>query len=134
GKGRKDRTVPIREDVADLMRKYVQRTGRSLNGTGRLFRGHDRGEAKRKKKGLTERAVGSLIERLVDRADISGKRISPHSLRHTYAMRYLRNGGVETKLAELLGHTKLDTTKKYLDHLNKEELVVSVPGLYEGVV
>jgi len=57
------------------------------------------------------------------------KAISPHSLRHTYAIRYLRAGGNLKALQMLLGHASIETTELYLRHLEIEELRAGLPAL-----
>lgn len=52
--------------------------------------------------------------------DKAGK-FSPHSLRHTAAMRWLRAAVPLTVIQEWMGHASLDTTRKYLDHLHDDE-------------
>src|SRR5205085_1811059 len=57
------------------------------------------------------------------------KRISPHALRHTYALRALRHTGNVMAVAKLLGHAQLSTTQRYVDHLDLSELRQAVPPL-----
>lgn len=64
-------------------------------------------------------SVHSLIEELGLRAGI--ERMHPHRLRHTFAVTYLRNGGDPFSLQNLLGHTDMDMTKKYVN-LAQEDL------------
>jgi site-specific recombinase XerD len=80
-----------------------------------------------------------LVERLVAAAGIDAKRLSPHALRHTYAMRYLRpgsgaspstrRGGDVVALSKLLGHASIATTQRYVDHLAIAELRAGLPTL-----
>ncbi len=66
---------------------------------------------------------------LVAAAGIAAKQISPHSLRHTYALRALRHGGNVVAVSKLLGHASIATTQRYLDHLQLSELRRAVPYL-----
>jgi integrase len=58
-----------------------------------------------------------LFSRLRKRAGITDKRISPHILRHTFAVRYLVLGNDPFSLQELLGHEDMTTVKNYM-HMN----------------
>jgi site-specific recombinase XerD len=53
------------------------------------------------------------------RSGITGKRISPHIFRHTFAIRYLILGNDPFSLQELLGHEDMATVKNYM-HMNDE--------------
>jgi len=57
------------------------------------------------------------------------KKISPHSLRHGYALRALRQGAKVPALQKLLGHASVATTSLYVDHLDLAELRAAVPTL-----
>ena len=63
---------------------------------------------------LTKNGMTLLFGRLKKRAGITGKRVSPHILRHTFAIRYLINGGDPFSLQELLGHEDMATVKMYM--------------------
>lgn len=70
---------------------------------------------------LTKNGVTLLFARLKKRAEITGKRVSPHILRHTFAIRYLVNGGDPFSLQELLGHEDMATVKIYM-RMNDETI------------
>lgn len=129
GKGGRDRLVPTSDSVMGLLRAYLQETGRTLGSDGPLFRSHDRGAVKRDRKRLTSFAASLVVHQAVNLAGVNAKRISPHSLRHTFAIRYLRNGGNIVALAEILGHANVTTTQRYLKHLELDELRATVPAL-----
>jgi site-specific recombinase XerD len=78
---------------------------------------------------LSTRAVGYLVRRAMQRAGLAAKAISPHALRHTYAIRALRAGGNVIAVQKLLGHASVATTQRYLDHLTLGELRAAVPPL-----
>jgi site-specific recombinase XerD len=78
---------------------------------------------------LSTRAVGYLVRRALEKAGLAAKAISPHSLRHTYAIRALRAGGNVIAVQKLLGHASVATTQRYLDHLALGELRAAVPPL-----
>lgn len=70
---------------------------------------------------LSKNGMTLLFQRLKKRAGITGKRVSPHILRHTFAIRYLINGGDPFSLQELLGHEDMATVKMYM-RMNDETL------------
>ena len=129
GKGRKDRTVPIGAEVAALLRAYLEATGSTLADDGPLFRAHDRAAGRRDRRRLSTRSVGYAVRKAASGAGVRAKTISPHSLRHTYALRALRAGGNLVAVSKLLGHASVTTTQRYLDHLALSELRETVPAL-----
>ena len=64
-------------------------------------------------------------------AGIEAKVISPHTLRHTFAVRALRAGHDVEAVRRLLGHASIATTQRYVDHLELGELRAAVPPLPE---
>ncbi len=70
---------------------------------------------------LTKNGVTLLFKRLRERAGITGKRVSPHILRHSFAIRYLVLGSDPFSLQELLGHEDMTTVKNYM-HMNDETI------------
>lgn len=131
GKGGTSRTVPIRNDVAVLVTAYLRETGRAWSDPGPVFVALPRRGGRRSPSGrLTTRAVEYRVRQLAQLADIApGKAVSPHALRHTYAIRYLRARGNLKALQVLLGHSSIETTERYLRHLDIEELRAAVPAL-----
>jgi site-specific recombinase XerD len=61
---------------------------------------------------ISKDSVAKLTERLKRRTDIP--RLHPHLFRHTFAVRYLVNGGDVFTLQKILGHTTLEMTRKYV--------------------
>ena len=73
--------------------------------------------------GMTADALRSLVERLSKAAGIP--RLHPHLMRHTYATRFLLNGGNVFLLQQNLGHTTLAMVQKYLHIANRMAAQVS---------
>jgi integrase len=65
--------------------------------------------------------ISSLFRRLKIRAKIP--RLRPHLLRHTFATRYLANGGDVYNLQAILGHTSLEMVKRYVQLTPGERVV-----------
>ncbi len=66
------------------------------------------------------RGVRHIVRQIVKRSGIK-KRISPHTLRHTYAVHYLNCGGSLFHLQKLLGHKNITTILHYLKNANLPE-------------
>lgn len=69
---------------------------------------------------LKHYTVESIAQRLKKQLDIN-QSISPHKWRHTFATRFVKRNGNMEVLRQIMGHTSLKTTQKYL-HINKETL------------
>lgn len=113
GKGRKMRKVPVGDTLAAIL-------GDPQRGDGPLFESRQRNQDGSRH--YTRVRAWQILQNALECAlpDKAGD-FSPHSLRHTAAMRWLRDGVPLTVIQEWLGHASLDTTKKYLDHLTDDE-------------
>lgn len=69
---------------------------------------------------LSDRSLRRLIDRYALKAKIT-KEISPHSFRHTFAVHMLEHGMPIGHLQKLLGHTNLESTKIYIEALEKKK-------------
>lgn len=114
GKGRKEREVPLNATARRAIGDYF--TTRDNAGPGApVF------ESERCTR-MSVRSLQSTITGLARRAKITRLRVSPHTLRHTFALHYLRqNPGKLIELANLLGHESLDATAIYTQP-SREEL------------
>lgn len=120
GKGRRDRVVPLSGGVFKLLQQWLRFTGRTLScaedrDTYVFYGGHGL------RWPLTTRRIQQIVEFAVQQAGID-KQISPHSLRHTAAMAWLRDGASLPVVQRLLGHSSVATTQRYVDHLEEKEL------------
>jgi site-specific recombinase XerD len=100
GKGNKTRVVPLPPEARRALSQYLG--SRPPGDAAAVFVG-ERGA-------LTEDGVRSICSRY---AALSGVKFSPHTLRHTFAHRFLDQGGDLAALAQLLGHENLNTTGVY---------------------
>lgn len=125
GKGGKDRVVPVNGETVGWLQAWAEkRKALGLNGKDPFFVGLREGVTGRGTReaheGLTTRYLQLLVGRLAGGAEIA-KRVSPHTLRHTYATRLLDQGLNIREVQALLGHANLQTTQVYT-HVNPEEL------------
>lgn len=106
GKGSKAREVPLNATVRRALRLYLE--SRAKPGVDNPLFSSKRGTP------VTVRSVQAVISQLARRARITRINVSPHTLRHTFALNYLQhNPGKLVELANLLGHDSLDTTAIY---------------------
>lgn len=112
GKGGKHRLVPLSIE----MRKVLYRYAVKLSGPGRLLFGTRNGTS------VTVRNFERDLKAIGKQVSITGVRFSPHTLRHSFAVSYLRNGGNLYYLSRLLGHSSVKTTEVYLHSVNVDEL------------
>src|SRR5580658_10992571 len=107
GKGNKERYVPLNTPARRALQTYLDK--REETSTQDPVFLSDTGAA------LSVRSIQSLISELARRAGITRIAVSAHTLRHTFALGYLKqNPGILVELATLLGHESLDTTAIYL--------------------
>lgn len=126
GKGNRTRHVPIHDDLAGLLRAYLASTDRDTRDDGPLFLSQSWAHAPAR---MTTRSINYLVEKVKPAAGLTGKHITPHSFRHSYAMRALRHGGNLVGVSRLLGHRSVSTTQVYTRHLEMAELRELVPAL-----
>lgn len=113
GKGGKTRTVYFGKETATAIWRYRSEPRNvDLPANAPLFRS-DRGEGYGE--ALTDSGMRQLLSRLGDDAGITGVRCSPHTLRHTAAVWLLNNGANAFTLKEILGHTTLTITQRYVN-------------------
>ncbi len=121
GKGKKERLAPVGDRALKAMRNYLEKLGSSsikdkkavfVNKSGRR---------------MSDRAVRRVIDKYIRKTSLSEK-ISPHSLRHSFATHLLDRGADLRSVQELLGHANLSSTQIYT-HVTTERL----KSIYEKV-
>jgi integrase/recombinase XerC len=111
GKGSKERIVPFGSAAARALRVYLDGRGPAA---GAVFRNRRGGR-------LTVRSVHTIVRRHARAAGIV-RRVSPHTLRHTFATHLLDSGADLRMIQELLGHSRLSTTQRYT-HVGSDRLM-----------
>ena len=112
GKGRKERIVPVGRKAVEALRAYLAREGERESGPVFL---NGRGGR------LTVRSVHRIVRARARAAGLH-RRVSPHTLRHTFATHLLDAGADLRLIQELLGHARLGTTQKYT-HVSTDRLM-----------
>lgn len=116
GKGGKDRAVPIHPTLrAELARVEEPRPTWAVAG-------------RRDNQPMNQKSLAHLFERWLPGCDL---RISAHRLRHSFATELLRNGADLRAIQELLGHSSLETTQRYL-MLGSQQLQAAIDRLPDG--
>jgi integrase/recombinase XerD len=116
GKGSKERLVPVGREAVNAVRVYLERGRMPLTATTddrHLF-------VNRRGTGLTRQGLYKIVQR---HARVVGleDRMSPHTLRHTFATHLLAGGCDLRAVQEMLGHADIATTQIYT-HLSAERL------------
>jgi integrase/recombinase XerD len=116
GKGSKERVVPIGRKAVEALRIYLER------GRPRLVGGRTEPHVFVNFRGgaLTRQGLYKIVRRHALRAGLAD-RMSPHTLRHTFATHLLSGGCDLRSVQEMLGHADVSTTQLYT-HLSSQHL------------
>jgi integrase/recombinase XerC len=113
GKGGKERVVPVGSYARRAIAAYLAARNQPGHDTPLLL--NARGGR------LTSRSVGRIVDKYILKL-ATIKKISPHTLRHTFATHLLESGADLRAIQELLGHASLSTTQKYT-HVSIDRLM-----------
>ena len=111
GKGKKQRRVPVGDSTVHFLRRYI--ACRTDSVSNRVF-------VQLNGSPITKGTMKDTFRRLKIVTGI--KRLHPHLLRHTFATRYLDNGGNMYLLQQILGHTTLNMTLRYVHMSDKRTI------------
>ncbi len=103
GKGSKRRILPINNELADLLQQYLSSI-QTTDPECPLFKSQKDGSR------LSTQAIDRVIRIFGKQA---GVELSCHTLRHCFVTALIRNNQDIVVVAELAGHARLDTTRKY---------------------
>jgi integrase len=130
GKGRKERTVPLRPDTAQVLKAWFDELG---DHAGHIAFPNARGKA------LSREGVDYLLKQAIQRAipacpSLATKNITPHVVRHSTAM-HMHQAGIDIDTIALwLGHESIETTHVYLEaDLAMKEKALEKLAPIEGV-
>ncbi len=116
GKGNKERLVPLGEEAAEWLQRYLSEGRSALAAEARarqLF-------ITRRGKAMTRQAFWYRLKHYAIKSGIN-KKLSPHTLRHAFATHLLNHGADLRVVQMLLGHSDLSTTQIYT-HVARERL------------
>jgi site-specific recombinase XerD len=111
GKGRKERAVPLWPSTCDLVRRWIRFS--KLTSEAPVFPNRFGEEMSRS--GVEKRLAAALALAAASCPSLRGRRVSPHTLRHTTAMHLLQAGVDITVIALWLGHENPVTTHQYVE-------------------
>lgn len=114
GKGSKERIVPITKTCVEIIKKYLKErelTALKYDSKPYLFLNEKGGK-------ITRQKVYQIIKK---QGELIGKKISPHTIRHSFATHLLERGADLRVVQELLGHASIVTTQIYT-HISKNVL------------
>jgi integrase/recombinase XerD len=112
GKGARERFAYMSSTVYRVLFKYLHRWRPQV--PSQYFFIHGNGQP------LTRFYAAHRLQSYGKRAKIAGIRCSPHTLRHSFAVNYLRLGGDSFTLQRILGHSTLEMTRHYTEVSNSD--------------
>jgi integrase/recombinase XerC len=114
GKGKRERIALLGKEAQNSIRNYIKECKNMYpKMQGALF-------LNKRGKRITDRSIRRIVDKYVSKCSIE-KKISPHSIRHSFATHLLNNGADLRSVQELLGHKNLSTTQIYT-HLGTKRL------------
>lgn len=115
GKGNKERIIPLGDESAFALKRYLEKSRSVLKKElGDIVFVNTRGTK------ISRIGVYKMLKQLAEEAHIT-KTVSPHTLRHSFASHLLENGVDLRLVQELLGHEDVSTTQIYT-HIHKHTL------------
>ncbi len=114
GKGAKEREVPLSEPARDALEAYLRR------GRGALADGSASAFFNRRRRPIGTRDIRRVVGRYAGQT-LGGRRVTPHTLRHSFATHLLEGGADIRVVQELLGHASVATTQRYT-HVSRARL------------
>jgi integrase/recombinase XerD len=108
GKERKEREIPLGNKTRRRIARYLRECRKGAKKSDPLFLSRQGGR-------LVHSALRDLLRRLKQFSDLpEDVDVNPHKFRHTFASRFMREGGDIYTLSRLLGHSSVVTTEQYL--------------------
>ena len=112
GKGQKDRPIFISPQAADYIKDYLLMRSDNVKPLFVRYSGKKQVDTSGNFHRLTARSVQRMVARTALLAGIT-KKVSPHTLRHSFATDLLMNGADIRSVQAMLGHSNIATTQIY---------------------
>lgn len=122
GKGQREREIPLDDKPRRLLKKYIRQFRIDAKPHETVFIG-------RTHRPLTVDGLEKIIYRLGKVAGIEGVRVSPHTFRHTFSVRFMREHANIYQLSRILGHRSVATSEKYIKTLSGADIRASLRKL-----
>lgn len=117
GKGSKERLVPVGKKALFFLEQYLSEARPKLSKKKEVYSLFLAQGARM----LSRQSIWKMIKRTVSQAGINKKKVSPHTLRHSFATHLLEGGADLRSVQEMLGHANITTTQIYT-HVNAVRL------------
>ena len=113
GKGGKMREVPIKAELLNLMKEYLdtERKDHRLNGSEYLL-------LSQRASRLDRDTINKVLNKIGKELNV---KVYPHKFRHTFGSLLLRKGASITTISNILGHSNIQTTIQHYINISKEE-------------
>lgn len=109
----KERKIILRDDLKRELKKYCK--AKKIN-SGYIFK-----SPIKENKMLNQSTIWRRLKKIAGYAKVNKSKIHPHAWRHLFAKEFIASGGTLDELADILGHSKLETTRIYTMTSNKEK-------------
>ncbi|MBN3522276.1 tyrosine recombinase [Paenibacillus apiarius] len=118
----KERVIPLGQVAGEAIQLYLEKARPEMIGTGpasgniepALFL-NVRGQR------MSRQGFWKMIKKYADKLELPFP-ITPHTLRHSFAVHLLSNGADVRSVQEMLGHSELATTQRYVEHMKKSSM------------
>lgn len=120
GKGKKERYVPLGENAAHAIRKYIPQRDAVVKASKKALPAL---LVSRRGTRLTTRSVGRIVKQIAVAKGLPSD-VHPHTLRHAFGTHMLEEGADLRAIQELLGHERLSTTQRYTQLTVKQVMQV----------
>ena len=112
GKGQKDRPIFISDAAAEALKSYLGKRADTLAPLFIRYSGNQDPTTDGNFRRLTPRSIQRIVANYAKKAGIT-KKVTPHTMRHTFATDLLQNGADIRSVQSMLGHSNISTTQIY---------------------